>query len=86
MSQRLTGYARTTGPGGVEEHETFTCGHCQRIVHVPPRAAPASLGGVCKLCMRLVCPSCNARGKCDPFERKLEREEARERSRRSMGV
>lgn len=85
-SQRLTGYVRITGPDGTREHETFTCAHCQRIVHVPPRADPASMGGVCKQCMGLICPACAARGRCDPFERKLEREEARARLLRSAGV
>jgi len=70
----------------VQEHETFTCAHCQRIVHVPPRAAPASLGGVCKQCMGLVCPACVAAAQCDPFEKKLGRAEARSRFLRSAGL
>jgi hypothetical protein len=86
VSQRLTGYFRKTGPNGVEEGETFTCAHDQRLVRVPPRADPAAMGGVCKVCMGLICPRCVASGKCDPFEKKLEREEARGRLLRSAGL
>jgi len=86
MSARVTGYARITDPGGTREHDTFTCAHCQRIVHVRPRADPASCGGLCKLCMGLVCPRCNARTRCDPWEKKMERAEARDRFLRSAGL
>ena len=83
-SQRLTGYCRVSGPDGVEEFETFTCAHDQRIVRVSKRADPASCGGVCKMCMGLICSKCAASGKCDPFEKKLEREEAADRFRRAV--
>ena len=70
--------------GGMSEMDTFTCGHCGSIVHVPARADPANLGGLCKQCMRLICPRCLDKG-CEPLERKLEQAEERERTLRSYG-
>ena len=46
--------------GRRREADSFTCGHCNRIVIVPPRADPADLGGLCKQCMALTCPRCTA--------------------------
>ena len=59
--------------GKVSENETFSCRHCNRVVQVPPRADPADVGGLCRVCNGLVCPECVAAGKCDPLEAKLER-------------
>lgn len=80
------GYAFTFDVGGVrQEADTFTCFHCNTVVHVQPKCDPADLGGMCKICMRLICPSCVDKG-CNPFEKKLEAWEARERALRSYGV
>lgn len=70
---------------GTNEMDTFSCGHCGSIVHVPARTDPANLGGLCKQCMRLICPRCLDKG-CEPLERKLEQAEARERTLRSYGL
>lgn len=70
---------------GANEMDTFSCGHCGGVVHVPARADPANLGGLCKQCMRLICPRCLDRG-CEPLERKLERAEERDRTLRSYGL
>lgn len=59
--------------GALREGRTFTCQHCNKVVFVPPMADPADLGGLCKLCMGLICPTCAALGVCDTFEAKLER-------------
>ena len=67
---RLTGLSFTGA-----EVDTFQCGHCQRTVHVPPRADPASIGGGCRICQRNICPQCVAKGTCDPFEEKIARQE-----------
>lgn len=83
------GYAVLSDPGSdraIGECDTFTCGHCQRIVHVPARASPESLGGLCKRCMQLICPKCTGTGICDPFEEKLKRVEAQSAARRSYGI
>ena len=90
MSRLHRGYARETGPDGFrKEVDTFTCGHCQRVIFVKP--GPSS-GGIdmCRVCMRMICGHCFAAlsapgGRCDPFEKKLERSEARGRFLRSLG-
>ena len=69
-----------TATGNVlQEADTFTCFHCQRIVSVPPKADPAELGGLCARCMKLICPRCVETGRCRPWyehmlklERKME--------------
>ena len=83
--QRPGGYGVITGPDGVEEHDTFTCFHCNKVVIVPVRADPADIGGMCYQCMRLICPRCADQGICVPFERKLELMERRADALRSYG-
>ena len=75
------GFAVVSDSAGrtVAEWDTFTCGHCNRIVRVRPRATPEQLGGVCRMCMKHTCPGCDARGVCTPFEKRLEAIEARAR-------
>lgn len=81
------GYAVWThADGHTVETDSFTCGHCQFVTFVPPRTDPANLGGLCKVCMRLICQRCTAKGSCTPFEQALERSEARDRFRRAVGV
>ena len=70
-----SGYERYESPDGVREWSTFTCQHCNKVVRVPMHADPAEIGGLCKVCMGLVCPRCAGLGRCDPFEAKLERVE-----------
>lgn len=55
-----------------KEADTFTCGHCGRVVFVEPFADPASMGGRCTCCDTLICPGCVGKG-CDPLEEKLRR-------------
>lgn len=84
---RHLGYSISQGPDGqVDEHDTFTCGHCQVIVEVARRARPEDMGGLCKICMKLVCVRCNAQGTCTPWEKQMEKMEARERLFRSAGL
>ena len=88
------GYATLVGPldrgpkalrqQGVAD--TFTCAHCQRIVHVPVKCDPADLGGLCKICMGLVCPRCHVTRTCTPWEERMRRMEARYEFRRSAGL
>ena len=54
------------------ECDTFTCGHCGAIVHVPPFADPASIGGGCRICDSYICPKCVDLGTCRPQEKMLE--------------
>lgn len=83
MMLRPGGYLVGRGDGPAIEHDTFTCGHCCKVVFVKPKCDPADLGGLCKQCMKLVCPDCVGKG-CDPLEKKLERAEARDRFLRSL--
>lgn len=80
------GYATLTDPDtGVEERDTFTCYHCNCVKHVKPKMDPTDLGGLCKVCMKLICPDCVGKS-CVPFMKKLERMEARYHARRSYGI
>lgn len=79
------GYVTIASPSGSEkEADTFTCFHCQRIVMVRPLEPPENMGGVCKVCYKLICPRCVGAGVCSPFERQLEEIEARDRFRRQL--
>jgi len=62
--------------------ETLTCSHCQ---HIFPKPGPRDPAGFCHMCMKPVCLACGAIDKCDPFEKKLERIERKERLFRSLG-
>ncbi len=53
------------------EMDTFSCGHCGRIVHVPVRTDPASIGGGCRICQSNICPKCVDNGTCTPQEEML---------------
>ena len=68
------------------EIDTFTCGHCCRIIHVVPRSDAANIGGLCKQCMSLICPRCVGKQTCMPWEKKMLRREARERFRQEAGL
>ncbi|HEV8245682.1 MAG TPA: hypothetical protein VGP93_07935 [Polyangiaceae bacterium] len=84
--RRPQGYAITTEPGKADEElDTFTCRHCNCIVFVKPRQDPSEMGGFCTLCMGHTCARCAGTGQCDPFEKKLERMESRERLLRQVG-
>lgn len=82
---RAGGSAVWTGDGRSVERDTMTCAHCNcvTIVAVKP-AAPNT--GFCRMCMKSVCLKCEALGKCTPFEKRLEADEARDRLRRAAGV
>lgn len=83
---RPGGYIFSFDAGGVrQEADTFTCCHCQKVVIVKPKCDVDDLGGMCRLCMKMICPACVDQP-CTPFEKSLEREEARDLARRSYGV
>ncbi len=71
---------------GVTEFDSFTCGHCGNVRHVRAKERPEDTGGLCKQCMKLICPHCLATGRCDPLEKKLERAERRDAALRSYGL
>ena len=75
-----------TGPNGQKtEIDTFTCCHCNSIVHVPTGSKPDDFGSWCTMCHAMHC-SRNGCQTCVPFEKKMERLEASARARRSYGL
>lgn len=90
-------YRRNSWEGGVQEvtfldsgradaQKTFTCAHCNRVVIVPFKAKPDECGGLCMIELKPVCPECHKVGACTPFEKKLEKMEARGRLLTSLGL
>lgn len=77
---RSLGALVTKRDGKTHEVDTVTCSHCNAI-HRVTRDDP---GGFCRLCMRPTCTRCGMRGACMPFERRLEKLEARDRFRRTL--
>ncbi len=69
---------------GLHEFDTYTCEHCNRIVHVKPGAVPEELGSMCRNCMKMVCPACAPKG-CIPWLKQLEIAERRGMALRSYG-
>ena len=72
-------------PDGTKYEDFFRCYHCQRTVFVRPRQDPTELGGLCKSCMHLICPTCVGKV-CTPWEKAMERMEARQRFLNSAGL
>ncbi len=82
------------------ERDVITCFHCQRQIVVKPGTASTvyltfdrkawtwkeEAGAFCRVCMSAVCLPCSDLGRCTPFERTLERSEARDRLRRAAGL
>lgn len=77
------------GPDKTVAVGTFTCCHCQRIVRLHSLRTgdrKAEQGVMCMMCMKQMCVQCAERARCDPFEKKLERSEARGRMLAAMGI
>jgi hypothetical protein len=84
--RRAQGYATIIEPGKATiEKDSFTCVHCNSVVFVSPMRDASEVGGFCMLCMKHICSACASTGACDPFEKKLERMEARDRLLRACG-
>lgn len=86
----VTGYATLFMPDApVKEFETFTCNHCNKGRPVKPgNNYLDGVGDLCYGCDSPVCEGCARRlaqgFKCEVFEVKLARYEARERFRASL--
>jgi hypothetical protein len=74
MRKALSGLATWYGPDGIVEQSTFTCVHCNAPRRVKPYCDPADLGGLCRVCMGVICERCVGSG-CDPLEEKIKRVE-----------
>lgn len=70
---------------GTFEVDTFTCVHCNRVMHVKAGVSMDEFGSMCRNCMKMVCPTC-ASGPCIPFMKRLEEAEKKEIVRRSYGL
>ncbi len=97
----VTGYGVFVGPDHPPiERDTCTCGHCQRVIFTKPGTVSTVYllfnrtrweweevpGAFCRVCMRPVCLTCHADGRCTPWEKMLEVAEARERFLQAAGI
>ncbi len=74
-------------PGGVGmEADTFTCHHCQFVVHMKPFATLSNSNGLCRQCWKPICTACVRLGTCTPWEAQLEQIEARDRLLRQVSA
>jgi hypothetical protein len=81
------GYAIIVEPGKADvEMDTFTCAHDNRVVFVRAGQDPSELGGFCRICMKHICGPCADLGSCTPYEREMEKAEARDRFLRAVGL
>jgi hypothetical protein len=88
MTRRF-GYLVEQGPGILRETDTSTCGHCQRVMMVRPSTDGRIIVRVlppCPGCGKFICDVCVKQGFCDPWEKQMERMEARDRMLREIGV
>mgnify|MGYP001605677341 FL=1 len=72
-------------PAGLFEADTFTCNHCNRVVHVKARVSMDEFGSMCRNCMKMTCPTC-ADGPCVPFMKKIEQMEQKDYIRRQYDL
>jgi hypothetical protein len=70
---------------GTVERDTFTCCHCNRVIHVRPKAPMDEFGSMCRNCMKMVCPDC-ANGGCTPFLKQIDEMEKRDYIRRQYAM
>lgn len=97
--RRPQGYVQVVGGVSEREFDTVTCGHCNQIVLVKPGTALTTYllphavgphteepGACCRVCMRAVCLTCHADGRCTPLERRIEQMEARGRFLSAVGL
>lgn len=83
------------GQPSIQEYDTISCGHCNKIVHVKSGTGSTvylipqlilgqpqwkeEMGAMCGCCMRAVCLPCHHVGTCTPLEKRIEQWEARGR-------
>lgn len=80
---KLRSFIEKVSENGTETVPCFTCAHCNTIVEHPKPDSPM---GFCMRCFYPVCLACGALTKCEPFEKKLLRAEARARFLASVGT
>jgi len=79
------GYIRMVGAGQAE-FDTVQCSHCDAHYQVMAFQDPTNAGGWCWNCSAHICLACSKLGRCLPFEKQMEQEEARYATRVSLGM
>ena len=90
ITHRKAGQVTIVGPRQNFEADTATCYHCNRcwVVRSTDRnskSMEADPGGFCRLCMKMICPTCTGK-ECVPFEKKLQLYESRKDLFKKMGL
>jgi hypothetical protein len=97
--RRPGGYVTITSPDDLVEFDTTMCQHCQRHILVKPGHGNTVYliplpngqyveepGAWCGRCHGPICLPCHENGTCLPWEKYLEKIEAKAASRRSLGI
>lgn len=87
MLRQIGGYATIADPGRpLTEYDTASCAHCSAVIFTKPGTAATTYliprttapglykevpGAFCRLCMKPVCLTCDADGRCLPLEARL---------------
>ena len=90
------------GDGTITERDFVKCRHCQKGIELkagtwgqvymvpdptrPPDYYREESGCYCRVCMGPICPKCDDKGGCVPWQVKLEKEEARARLMQAIGL
>lgn len=78
------GYLQLIGDSGTLELATYHCCHCQTAVIV--QSGSRQRRGFCFNCMEPNCGRQSCVERCDPWEKQMQRAEAKYETRRSMGI
>jgi hypothetical protein len=84
------GYSILVDPDeGTVEWSRTTCGHCNRVIRIPGGKSIQDVAGWCWVEQKAICLSCKERAVrlgCEPFQKKLEESERRQRFLTSAGI
>jgi hypothetical protein len=72
--------------GSIRRGETYTCCHCNNVHEYVDNVGKKVVVNGCGMCQKPVCPACHKVGTCTPFEKKLDRIEARDKLFREAGI
>jgi hypothetical protein len=81
------GYACIVDPDtGLRETDTYTCAHCNKVIHAPVNKKLEEVGDFCRNCMKVICAFCADKRVCTPLMKQIEAMEERDYRRRQMGL
>jgi len=66
------------------EIDTFSCGHCNRVVHVAVNMKIEQVGDFCRQCFKMICAKCADARVCTPLLARIEQMEERYYRRRQF--